>query len=409
MKYLLSAARKTGNIEAEPVHKSYLAWLVLALFFFTRLGVALQFQSVASVAPTLAQDFKVEFAALGTLIGLYMLPGVALSIPGGVLMQRYGSRELAVAGLLLMSGGAALMAMSPSVMILFAGRIASGGGAVLLGLALPRMLGEWFAGSSLVTAMSILISSWPFGIAIGLVSIGPISDHAGWRIAVLTTLVLPVASFFIFAFFLRSRPHDGGTFTRYAKIRLNKAEWLAACLSGAAYGLFNVAYVAIVSFGSDVLVSGGYSSSDANFIVSIVGWTLVVTLPIGGFITEKSERPVTCIVTALVLMMLASVAFTYLVWPVVFLLIVALSSGFLGGTIVALPVQALRVQSRSLGLGIFYTWYFGLMAVLPGVIGYSRDIGQIVTAPILVAGILALLAACIMLVFGFVQSRSVRV
>ena len=42
----------------------------------------------------------------------------------------------------------------------------SGTAAVVFNVALTKMTTDWFAGREIVTAMSILIASWPFGIAL---------------------------------------------------------------------------------------------------------------------------------------------------------------------------------------------------------------------------------------------------
>jgi len=38
------------------------------------------------------QTLAIDFALLGTLIGSWMLPGIAVAIPGGWLGQRFGEK-----------------------------------------------------------------------------------------------------------------------------------------------------------------------------------------------------------------------------------------------------------------------------------------------------------------------------
>jgi MFS family permease len=67
-------------------------WSILALLFAIRATMALQFQSIASVAPLLERDFGVDLADIGILIGLYFAPGIALALAGGAIGQRFGGR-----------------------------------------------------------------------------------------------------------------------------------------------------------------------------------------------------------------------------------------------------------------------------------------------------------------------------
>ena len=128
-------------------------WIVLAVLFLARTAMAVQFQSVGALGPILAQDLALDYAAIGTLIGLYMLPGVVIALPGGVLMQRFGAVTIALAGLGAMAMGGALMAASSSFLPMAGGRVVSGTGAVLLNVALTKMTADWFAGREIVTAM----------------------------------------------------------------------------------------------------------------------------------------------------------------------------------------------------------------------------------------------------------------
>jgi len=58
-------------------------WGVLGLLFLVRTTMAFQFESVAAISPVLQRDFGVGLGEIGTLIGLYLLPGVVIALPGG--------------------------------------------------------------------------------------------------------------------------------------------------------------------------------------------------------------------------------------------------------------------------------------------------------------------------------------
>jgi MFS family permease len=143
-------------------------WLILLVLFIARTAMACQFQTVASTGPFLVESFAIDFAWLGTLIGLYMLPGIFIALPGGMLGQRFGARNLVLVGLLLMASGGALMGASTSLLTVAIGRLISGVGAVLINVLMTKMVTDWFAGREIITAMGILVASWPLGLALGL-------------------------------------------------------------------------------------------------------------------------------------------------------------------------------------------------------------------------------------------------
>jgi MFS family permease len=65
-------------------------WFVLALLFTARFVLGYQFQSAGSVASFLIRDFNISYAQIGMLVGLFMLRGLVVSIPSGLLGQRFG-------------------------------------------------------------------------------------------------------------------------------------------------------------------------------------------------------------------------------------------------------------------------------------------------------------------------------
>ena len=70
-------------------------WLILLVLFIARAAIAFQFQSIPALSPLLVDTLRIDYALLGTLVGLYMLPGVIFSLPGGVLGQRFGDKQIA--------------------------------------------------------------------------------------------------------------------------------------------------------------------------------------------------------------------------------------------------------------------------------------------------------------------------
>jgi predicted MFS family arabinose efflux permease len=84
--------------------------VVLGVLFFARTAMGFQFQSVAAVSPLLIQDLAIDFALLGALIGIWMLPGVVVAIPGGLLGRRFGDKRVVLCGLALMVAGSLIVA-----------------------------------------------------------------------------------------------------------------------------------------------------------------------------------------------------------------------------------------------------------------------------------------------------------
>ena len=128
-------------------------------------------------------------------------------------------------------------------------------------------------------------------------------------------------------------------------------------------------------------------------------------MPLGGWLTDRTGRINTFITGGVFL----SALFTVLL-PVGFsvlgcILLLGLAFGVWPGAIMTLPGQVLSSRGRSTGFGVFYTVFYGIMAILPPVAGWLRDFTGGATAPVLFGGILMALTLAALAAFRILQRR----
>ena len=73
-------------------------WAMLALLFVARIGLSFEFQTMGSVADPLIAELHLNFAEIGTLIGLFMLPGLFLATGhhrNGILLAKLSANLVA--------------------------------------------------------------------------------------------------------------------------------------------------------------------------------------------------------------------------------------------------------------------------------------------------------------------------
>ena len=112
-----------------------------------------------------------------------------------------------------MALGGALTATAGDLATATLGRVISGAGAVILNVLLTSMVAEWFARDRLVTAMAILVTSWPLGIGIALVSGPLIAAAMGWAAMMWLSAAASLAACLLIALVYR-RP-DTSAVARY--------------------------------------------------------------------------------------------------------------------------------------------------------------------------------------------------
>jgi MFS family permease len=342
-------------------------WGILAVLFAVRATMAFQFQSVAAVAPLLGSEFGVGIADIGVLIGLYFAPGIALALPGGAIGQRFGDKTTVLGALLLMLAGSVAMALVDAWSIQIAGRLVAGCGGVILSVQMTKMLTDWFAGKEIATAMAIFVNSWPAGIAISLLTLPWIGTN--WGVSAVHLGVAALIACGIALLALTYRPPADAAVASTAKLRLDRNAAIAVIAAGLIWGLFNVGFAVIFSFGPTMLVERGWSIAAAGSTISIVLWVAVFSVPFGGFLADRTKRPQTILVAGSIVfaMLMLSLPRT----DAILLTVVGLGliSGQPAGPIMSLPARVLQPQTRAIGMGLFFTMFYGCMMLGPVVGG----------------------------------------
>lgn len=368
-------------------------WFLFAILFLSRTTIAYQFQSVASVGSLLVESRLLDFATLGLLIGCYMLPGVALSLPGGLLDQRFGARRTVILGLLLMALGGVAMA-AESVPLLFAGRLVGGAGAAILNVVLARTVSQAFPERELAVVMGAFVASWPLGIALSLISVPPVMVALGWAAVTIVSALPSLICLVLFATaYRKSAPSDAAA-PASLRLNLSRRELLLATAAGAIWGLYNAAYVIVVAALPEFFVELGYSLPEAAAWASVLGWALVLTLPLGGYLAMRLGRATLLMIVCFLLIAaaIASLALTSATTPSVVLL--AATFGLPAGLIMAVPALVLAADKRAGGMGVYFTVFYLAVATLPGVAGLVREHTGQVGSPLLF-GAACLAMACL--------------
>ena len=336
-------------------------WTVLAVLFFVRATMAVQFQSVAAVAPILGADFGVSLADIGILVGLYSVPAVALALPGGAIGQRFGDKATVIAGLVLMIAGSCIMAYSTVWIGQICGRLLAGTGGVLMAVLMTKMVADWFVGKELSTAMAIFVNSWPIGIAVSLLVLPPIGVAHGSGAVDLAVAALIAVAAGVLA--LTYRSPAGLTGAARVSGRLDFLTVLAVVCAAVIWALYNIGFVMVFSFGPSMLVERGWSITAAGSAISIVLWLSAVSVPLGGLLADRTGRHEMIMTLCFLITATLMIAVTRIDTVIPILVVLGALSGLAAGPIMSLPARVLQPETRALGMGIFFTIsYIGLVA-----------------------------------------------
>lgn len=379
-------------------------WAVLALLFVCRASLGVQFQTVGAISDQLASQLGLNFAQIGTLIGLFMLPGMALALPGGYAARFASDRALVAFGLLALGIGGGLAAIAPGFALLAAGRLVCGAGFVLCTIYFTKMVADWFADRELATAMGVLVMSWPFGIAIGQIGHEWLAAATSWRAPFVVAAGYSVAAAALIALFYRS-PAPAQRAGGPAAIGLPRRELALTLLAALAWATFNAAYIIYLSFAPRVLIAYGYGSAQAAAVISIASWVMIVSGALCGQIADRTGKPDWVLYACLAVAVGCLLLLPYGSLAVALSLVFGLVGLAPAGVIMALTGQALPPSRRAFGMGVFFTIYFMLVAPAPAIAGWLYDQSANPFWPIALAAALLATTALANLAFRAAQRQ----
>ena len=390
-------------------------WSALGMMFLIGLSVAIQLQTTQALAPFLVERVGLSYAEIGALTGLMMLPGVFFALPGGMLAARLGDRRTMAIALALMLFGALLFAATESYAVMVVARLIGGIGTAVLTTQGLKVVTDWFAGTEISTAMSINASSFGLGIGMATGLLSGIAAVTSWQVAVLTSVTLIGVALCMVLVVYRDKalpaavragadPTVSLTGPRHG-LQISLHEFVLALLAAAMRMWFVSGYVLFMSFAPVLLIARGMSVAQAGFLVSMSAVVALGSVPLGGYLTDRTKKPNLFITVGALGAAFACFMLPQGGYALVWILLFGLLRGACTGGIMALPSEVLRPGSRNAGFGLSSTVYFLGLSVIPPLAGWILDVTQDHDAPLWLAVGLWLMIPLTLLVFRVLQRR----
>ncbi|MCA6109974.1 MFS transporter [Bradyrhizobium cenepequi] len=378
-------------------------WIVLAVLFAARAATGFQFQSVGSTTNFLMQDLALGYAQLGMLLGAYLLPGIVVAFPAGLIGQRVRETTLGLVGLALMAVSGVALSYCDSFAAALIARVIGGVGATIVILVATKMTTDWFAGREIVLAMSLLQMSWPFGAMVALPAQTYLAQSLGWPAVMASSAMMALVALGAFALLPRS-PVQAET-AAATRAGLPVRTLVPILIAGVIWGAMNLACVLFFSYAPQLMVAQGASPTGAASLVSLAIWFTIIAIPVGGYVVERSGRPVAAIVACGLVAALALAVFVADIHPTIACLVFGVAIGPLSGAILSLPTRVLEPADRSLGFGLFFTCFYILMAIGPSAAGRLQDAWGKPSAALIAGAVLLATMAPLSLLFSLLSRR----
>lgn len=143
-------------------------WLLLAGVWGLYASFGLVASCLSPLVSIVERELGISHAAMGSVLGAWQLVYMFAAIPCGLLLDRLGSRIALSLGIALIALSALARSVSDDFTTLLLSVMAFGLGAPLISTGSPKIVTEWFEGSSRGLAMGIYATGPAIGGALAL-------------------------------------------------------------------------------------------------------------------------------------------------------------------------------------------------------------------------------------------------
>jgi FSR family fosmidomycin resistance protein-like MFS transporter len=335
--------------------------------------------------PMMRESLGVSYTELGLMMSMFFAGSGVFQVGAGFVVDRIGAHVVLPAGMALLAGSVMMMGFAPSLWMLFALSLLAGIGNSVYHPADYSILTGRITPSRMARAYSVHSVTGTLGWAAAPVTMVFLSSAFDWRMALSivgagglicaalvamdrSDLVLPVQKKH------RDTQSDGSS------LRLFKSP--AILMAFVYFTLLSAAFTGLQNYLPTLLPNTqGVSLSFATTVTTFYLTVYAAGSLAGGFLADRTRNHDRLIGFGLIPMVLLSLAMGYVAMSPPVLLVVAMTTGFLGG--MTIPSRDMLVRSATpLGSAgkVFGFVYSGLdlgALIAPPTIGYMLDHGSI--------------------------------
>ena len=313
---------------------------------------ALHVAKLPPALPVLQQLMGVSLLQAGFLLSLVQLAGMALGLPAGLLIQRWGPRRSVLTGLLLLAGASTLGGAAPTATVLLLSRALEGLGFLCVVLPAPGLLRVLVPPGQLSRVLGGWGAYMPLGAALALLA-GPavmaLADAAwGWR---LWWWGLSALAVLLAGLVLVRVPADVPAGSQQAGAA--SPPWrallkLTLCSRGAwavalSFAMYSGQWMAVVGFLPSIYAQAGLAPATTAWLTALAAGVNIIGNLAAGRLLHRGVAPVVLLATGFAAMALGTlVAFGVDGHPQVqylAVLVFSMIGGLIPGTLFSLAVR----------------------------------------------------------------------
>jgi MFS family permease len=158
----------------------------------------------------LMAEFAIAAAALGNLSAFYFYSYVAMQIPTGLLVDRFGARRVLVGGAAIAAAGSVLFALAANLALANLGRLLIGGSVGVAWVGTLKLAAHWLPPERFALAAGLTLAAGMFGAVGAGVPLRWGVDAFGWRAVMLAGALAIALVCGALAWLVRDDPTERG-------------------------------------------------------------------------------------------------------------------------------------------------------------------------------------------------------
>lgn len=378
-------------------------WRALALCFLVTLAIFIPYVGYATQIPAMMQDLGMTYTMVGTLASASALAGGIVVAFAGILVDRWGAKNVTVLGLAINVVGQIAFAYAPTYESMLLARLLQGAGIPLLFLGPYTLAMRWAESTDrLGVFMGAMLATDGIGTIAALYAYGIILQDYGWRQGSLIGAgILAIAT--VIAFVMLKEPPAyrnakstpaasfAKTITNYIKVVSHRNVIVAALFLTGVWGTYSIAIYWVPTI---LMEENGWSEQASGIVGSLYPLVGMICAVGFGLISDNLGRRKPLILISGIGMTASFVGAAFALWSHQYWLLATmlpLSGLFAYG---GLPL-AYCLAADSVGVALAATANGFIMGVgfiaggviYPLVLGYVKDMTSLYTVGFIAAAV----------------------
>ncbi len=283
---------KNAGIDHKVNLWAWLIWLLGSVFVFYKYIIEV---SPSVLGMNMMSYYQLSGSYLGLLIAAYFISNMAMQIPMGLLLDRYGPKAMMSICILLCALGSLWLGHAHAFWAAFLARFITGIGAAAAVIGCMKLISMWFSSDRFALMVGLMMSLGMLGAVFGEMPLDYIIHLKGWQGALRYIALGGFVLFVLFVLIVRERKLNNGNKDEHPPLLQslkaiinNPQSWWLSLFSGLAFapvsafgGAWGVPFLQAVDH---------LNSADAATAISAIFYGFALGAPFWGWLSDRFQR-----------------------------------------------------------------------------------------------------------------------